>query len=252
MAATDAAQKIRASLAAVSALRDARLADSALNDAVLAVKRLQARRFKGSYADLLAGPPYQSAARFFLDELYGDQDYADRDAQFARIAGTMQKLFPEQVVATALALAELHALTEQLDHAMGQAWVSADIAAQSASEAQRYIRAWRHVGQRSERESQLRVVLVIGHELARLTRAPGLRLLLKMMRGPASAAGMASLQHFLETGFDTFGAMSRQKNGAETFLETVRARETRLIAELFDADLVACETELRQILGQAR
>jgi hypothetical protein len=252
MSATDAAQRIRASLAAVAALREGRQAGGALSNAVLAVKQLQARRFAGTYADLLAGPPYQSAARFFLEELYGDQDYADRDAQFARIAGTMQKLFPEQVVATALALAELHAMTEQLDHAMAQAWASGGETGETASEAERYILAWRHVGQRRERESQLRVVLHIGHELARLTRAPGLRLLLKMMRGPAAAAGMASLQHFLEAGFDTFGAMSRQKNGAETFLDTIQARESRLIAHLFDADLVACETELRQTLGQAR
>jgi hypothetical protein len=252
IASMDAAQRIRASVSTVSALRSARDADGALNDAVLAVKRFQARRFAGTYADLLAGPPYADAAGFFLDELYSDKDFADRDAQFARIAGTMQKLFPEQVVATAQALAELHALTEQLDHAMGQAWTSPDAAQSTQSESARYVLAWRRVGQRAQRESQLSVVLGIGRELARLTRAPGLRLLLKMMRGPAVAAGMGSLQRFLEAGFDTFGAMSRKRNGAEAFLDTIHARESRLIASLFDADLVTCETELTQTLGQAR
>lgn len=247
----DAAQRIRASMSAVAALRSDRDADRPLDGAVLTVKRFQARRFQGTYADLLAGPPYQDAAHFFLEELYGDKDYAERDAQFARIAGTMQKLFPEQVVATALALAELHALTEELDHDMGQAWLAPDVA-DASSEAARYIGAWRLVAQRAYRESQLRVVLGIGRDLARLTRAPGLRLLLKMMRGPASAAGMGSLQRFLEAGFDTFGAMSRQRDGAEGFLRTIEARESRLIAQLFDADLVACETQLAQTLGQAR
>jgi hypothetical protein len=251
MTALDAAQRIRASLAVVGELRTARNADAELEAAVLVVKRLQARRFSGTYQDLLAGPPYGDAARFFLDELYSDKDYAERDTQFARIAGTMQKVFPEQVVATALALAELHALTEQLDHAMGVAWLREGSAA-TVGDAARYLHAWRSVDRRADREAQLRVVLAIGRELARLTRAPGLRLLLKMMRAPASAAGMGSLQKFLEAGFDTFGTMSRHKNGAEGFLATIEMRESRLIAHWFDEEFVACETELAQILGQAR
>jgi len=76
--------------------------------------------------------------------------------------------------------------------------------------------------------------------------------MLKMMRGPAAAAGLSSLQHFLETGFDTFAAMAKRPGGAEAFLEIIRLRETGLIDLLFDAELVACETELGRILGQAR
>ena len=86
--------------------------------------------------------------------------------------------------------------------------------------------------------------------MARFTRTPGLRMMLKMMRGPAVAAGLRSLQRFLEDGFDTFAAMARN-GGADDFLGTIEERESRLIAMLFDADLVACETELAQLLGQA-
>ena len=95
-------------------------------------------------------------------------------------------------------------------------------------------------------------MLDIGDEMVRLTRAPGLRLMLKMMRGPAAAAGLSALQHFLETGFDTFAAMAKRRDGAESFLRTVRERETALIVMLFEAPLVACETGLARILGQAR
>jgi hypothetical protein len=115
---------------------------------------------------------------------------------------------------------------------------------------QRYVRAWRKVGRRADRENQLTAVLRIGRKMSRFTRTPGLRVMLKMMRGPAVAAGLGSLQQFLEDGFDTFAAMARN-NGAERFLGTIEERESRLIAVLFDADLVACETELAQLLGQA-
>ena len=243
-----AAQRIRNAVSAVSTLRQAVDADAGLASALKQVKKVQSRRFAGTYADLLGRGPYIAAARFFLEELYSDKDYAERDAQFARIAGAIERLFPAQVSSTAVALAELHALTEELDQAMAGAWVA--LGDMGQTDAQRYAAAWRKVGRRADRENQLRVVLRIGLEMARLTRTPGLRMMLKMMRAPANAAGLGSLQRFLEIGFDTFGAMVR-RGGAQDFLGTIEARETELIAMLFDADLVACETELAATLGQA-
>lgn len=244
----DTAHKIRDCVARVEQLRQESRAEPAIGVAVLRIKRFQAKRFAGTYADLLGPGPYGAASRFFLEELYSDKDYAERDAQFARIAGAVEKLFPADVADTAAALAQLHALTESLDHAMAREWA----AAAALEETPAYVRAWRSVGRRQEREAQLSTVLGIGAEMARLTRLPGLRLMLKMMRGPAAAAGLGSLQRFLETGFDTFSAMARRPRGAEMFLETIRGREERLIAMLFDDELVACETTLGSTLGQAR
>jgi len=246
----EAAQKIRHAVATVSLLRERGEHQPALALAVARVKRFQARRFAGSYSDLLASREYAAAARFFLEELYSDKDYAERDAQFARIAGAIERFFPQDVVATSVALAELHALTEGLDQAVAGSWLAAQD--EQAQEPGLYVRSWRAVGRRGDRELQLETVLEIGREMARLTRMPGLRLMLKMMRGPAAAANLGSLQRFLETGFDTFAAMAKRTGGAERFLETIRERESALIAMLFDTELVACETELARILGQVR
>jgi hypothetical protein len=244
----EASRRIRTAVARVTVLRTAELAQPELRAAVVSVKSLQARRFAGTYADLLAGGPYAAAARFFLEELYSDRDFSERDSQFARIAGAIEKFFPSQVAETAVALAQLHALTEELDQQLAGEWIAQG--APGKSEARRYVDAWRAVGRRPDRESQLEVVSRIGDEMVRLTRTPGLRTMLRMMRGPASAAGLASLQRFLETGFDTFASMARGR-GAETFLRTVREHESTLIAMLFDEPVVACETTLARTLGQA-
>ena len=233
----------------VAALRRAHAQDSSLMDAVHQVKRLQSRRFEGSYPDLFSKRETNEAANFFLSELYGADDFSERDTQFARIAGAVQSYFPKQVGAVAAALAELHALTEDLDHAMAMLWTEAS---PDGSDASRYVSAWRKIGRRQDRQSQLEVVMTIGAELARLTRLPGLRLMLKMMRGPATAAGLSALQAFLENGFDTFAQLSRSDPGARNFLGAVRTREDAFIALMFDADRVACETELERTLGQAR
>jgi len=243
------ATRIRTAVARVSLLRDALQDHPALAQALREIKRFQSNRFAGTYRDLLDAGPYAPATRFFLTELYSDKDYAERDRQFARIAGAIEKFFPAQVAGTAVALAELHALTEELDQAMALAWLSQ--VDERLGDAARYLRAWREVDRRADRESQLTTVLGIGDEMVRLTRLPGLRTMLKMMRGPANAAGLASLQHFLETGFDTFASMTRGPAGAQAFLSTIRQREAALIAMLFDDEPVACETRLAATLGQA-
>ncbi|MEP6791319.1 MAG: hypothetical protein ABI907_08100, partial [Ramlibacter sp.] len=74
----EAAQKIRNAVARVSQLRQAGERQPALRKAVGQVKNVQSRRFSGTYADLMNGGPYAAAARFFLEELYSDKDYAQR------------------------------------------------------------------------------------------------------------------------------------------------------------------------------
>lgn len=245
--AMEAASRIRTAVDQIAVLRERERAQPPLRAAAQTIKSLQGRRFSGTYADALAGGPYAAAVRFFLDELYSEKDFSERDAQFARIAGAIERLFPAQVAETAVSLAHLHALTEDLDLAMASAWL---VLPPGLPPAASYVRAWRAVGRRSEREAQLQAVLALGDEMARLTRMPGLRTMLRMMRGPASASGLGALQRFLETGFDTFSAIARGGQAPE-FLRMVSDRESALIATLFDAPVVTCETELARTLGQA-
>ena len=244
----EASTIIRDAVLHVTELRQSVAETPGLASAVSAVKQFQARRFSGTYLDLLQSEHYRSAALFFLQELYSEKDYSERDTQFARIAGALERLFPEQVVQTAVSLAQLHRLTEDLDLAMAQHWLR--LADQA--EVTRYVKAWRAVGRRDDRSVQLTTVLGVGQELDRLTRTRGLRMMLKMMRKPANLAGMGSLQKFLESGFDTFAEMARQGDGARYFLATVREREAALIEGLFDDGAVACETKITLLLGQAR
>jgi hypothetical protein len=208
----------------VHAERARRSADGALAAAVAAVKQFQHARFTHSYADLLAQPRYTRAARFFLDDLYGPTDFTQRDEQFARVVPALVRLFPAELVGTVLQLAQLHALSERLDTAMALALGS------SSFDGRAYGRAWREVGDPPARDRQIDLMLAVGLALDRYTRSAFLRHSLRLMRGPAQAAGLGALQGFLETGFDTFKAM----NGAQAFLGLIERRERALAAHLFD------------------
>ncbi|MES2192675.1 MAG: hypothetical protein V4454_21350 [Pseudomonadota bacterium] len=238
------ANRIHQALQTVAQLRAQHVADTTLARASADIKRFQARRFRATYADMLTNARYKTAAAFFLQELYSDKDYAERDQQFARIANTIAKLFPQAVVNTAAALAEVHALTEKLDDLMARQWLESLSTRPDLDENARYIDCWRKVDDANARQQQLEVVLLLGKELNRLTRKPGLRTLLRMMRHPAAAAGLSSLQAFLEAGFDAFAGM----RGAEDFLKLIEQRETEWIATLFNDDVVTCETKLGYLL----
>jgi len=231
------AETILAGLAEVERERARRAADPALARCVSALKHVQQQRLRDTYADLLASARYRQAAEFFLEELYGPEDFVQRDAQFARVVPAIVRLFPSEVVATVQALAQLHALSERLDTAMALVLAApsepSDAGAPAADtappDAEAYGRAWRAVGQPAERERQIVLLLQVGQSLDRHTRSRLLRASLHMMRGPARAAGLEALQHFLETGFDAFGAMG----GAKEFLQTIAERERALAARLF-------------------
>lgn len=171
----DATDIIRSSVTCVTTLRQTAADNPQLARAVSDIKQFQARRFAATYSDLLHSKQYKSAALFFLEELYGEKNYSGRDAQFAqfaRIAGALERIFPQQVVQTAVSLARLHHLTEELDLALAQFWMSNA----NTNEIARYIAAWRAVDRRSDRNMQVTTTLNVGHELDRLTRTPGLRM----------------------------------------------------------------------------
>ncbi len=243
----EAAQRIRAAVNAVEALRNSARRREPLNEAVLAVKRFQAKRFAHTYGDILCeGHVFAQPAVFFLEELYGERDFSQRDQQFARIAGALQRMLPDDAVNTAVTLAELHALTESLDHHMALAWQAT---APDSRPVERYLAAWRSVGRSDQRQQQLDTVLRLGRELGRLTRKPALRVLLRMMRGPAAAAGLSDLQQFLESGFEHFANMGAAQ--VPEFLALIEQRESALLRALFAADPASGTALLEGASGKA-
>ena len=216
-------QQIRTHLQQVADLRATRAVDAELAARVIAIKRYQHARFSSDYAALLASERYGEATRFFLSDLYGPVEFGDRDAQFERVLPAMTRLLPADVMHTVAHLAELHALSESLDQEMALQLTDAAVDDRS------YRAAWRGVGRITDRHRQLGLLMAIGTSLDRHTRKSMLTAALRMMRGPAAAAGMAHLQSFLERGLAAFVSM----RGAEEFLNVVATNEERMISDLF-------------------
>ena len=109
------ADRITEHLGTVARMRALRDADPDLARRVVALKAYQASRFARSYADLLADARYGAAARFFLEELYGPQEFHRRDAQFGRVVPALVRLL-------LVPLHRLSGLPPALDLALKRLW----------------------------------------------------------------------------------------------------------------------------------
>ena len=178
----------------------------------------QARRLRNTYADLEQTPRYATAMKFFEEDLYGGADFAQRDADLARVVPAMKRLIPANVIDTVAVAVELNALSQDLDRAVVDA-LGERAHAFSVAE---YCAAYRRAGQVDGRRRQIELIGDVGVSLDRFVQKPLLRTALAMMRKPAQLAGLSALQDFLERGFESFAQM----RGAAEFLATIQSRET--------------------------
>ncbi len=216
----------------IARLRDLTQQLDAHPDLSRRVQRLQtwqAARLSRTYEDLHADPRMAPAVEFFLSDLYGPQDFAERNRQLIRASSYLQRALPAAAVAVLEASLGLEALTMELDQAMAAELPEAAIDAAS------YAAAYRAVGRPDTRSRQIELLLDIGRRLDRLAHHAWVGLALRAAHAPAHVAGLGVLQDFLERGFAAF----RHMRDARPLLQAVEARENALLRALFGGDAAA-------------
>jgi hypothetical protein len=212
----------------VAALHAQRRANPILAGALERIAGWQAKRLRLTYADLAQQPRYESAVRFFQSDLYGGADFAQRDADLARVVPVMVKMLPERVIATIAEAMALNCLSQELDRELLARLPRAD----GQFTVEEYCRAFRRMGNRPGRERQIRLTIEIGTAIDGYVKKPLINAAMLMMRQPARLAGLGVLHHFLERGFNAF----RRMGGASQFLATIAERETALLDSLYAAE----------------
>jgi len=190
------------------------------------LRRWQAKRLARTYADLDTNPRFSKAVRFFMSDLYGAQDFTERDRQLLRAARYLRRALPRAALEVLERAIELQVLTAQLDQAMVGALPIGPITSAG------YGQAYRVVGNRAGRAQQIALIVAIGAALVQLIGRGRIGLLLRACHLWAHAAGFGVLQDFLERGYAAF----RDIRGADPLLEAIMARETQLMQSLFAGD----------------
>lgn len=195
------------------------------------LRRWQARRLERSFAHFLAEPRTRLAARFFLDDLYGDRDFSARDRGMAKVLPLMARLLPAQLLGTLADAIELGTLSHAFDLRVAAALESILPSRDRIDEAG-YAAAYREAGHPRLRRHQIALIRHVGETLEHAVATPGVVKLLRASRLPAKVAGLGELQRFLERGFAAFVAM----DGDGDFLDAIARQESEVSRRLFAGD----------------
>jgi hypothetical protein len=186
------------------------------------LQRWQVQRLQRTYMDYYELPRYRDAIEFFVHDLYGPHDYAQRDRDIQRVIEPWQRILPMramQAVATALSV---ESLTQQLDLAM------LDALGERAINQESYAHAYRFVNRRQDRERQIALIVDCGKALDALIANPWVRRALRLAKIPARLANVSVLHEFLERGYEAFEKMG----GARELLGVIELRETTIMHNL--------------------
>lgn len=186
----------------------------------------QRQRLAESYSDLSSQESYRPACEFFLDDLYGGLDFLERDQDVAKVMPVMTKFLPGRFLVAMADAFELQAISLEFDLRMV---AQMDVAKVTKLNATAYAQIYRSCGDRPMREKQIQLIRDLGHELAQLAHKSFVTYLIRLMRGPANAAGFNSLQSFLEAGVMSF----RKLDDSDYFINTIYAREWLSMQKLF-------------------
>lgn len=224
--------KLRAALLAAREARALAQQDPLSAADRLAVRTYQQLRLADTHRELLASARYGAAARFFFTELYSTKDLSKRDRDIERVISVLVKFLPDRALATLASALEMDALSESLDAALAAVARNAQGDSRPLKlSAARYAEAYCRLGRFDDRLRQIELVESIGNALDQLSRLPLLRGLLKLMKGPAHAAGVSELHAFLESGYDAFASMRGAKEFIASIVSNERLEHERLVEQ---------------------
>lgn len=190
------------------------------------LQRWQRARLARSFNDFEQQEGYRLAVHFFLTELYGGLDFRERDQDMGRVMPVMTRFLPDRTLGTMSEAFELQAISLEYDIEMAE-WMRSRSIEELDMEA--YCSVYRDCSDRPGRERQIELIRKLGYDLEKLVRWPMVNTLVRLLRGPAHAAGFGQLQEFLEQGLAAFRALE----DTAYFIETIYERELRSMQRLF-------------------
>jgi len=190
------------------------------------LQKWQQKRLARTFDDLIQQDAYRPAVNFFLTELYGGLDFRERDQEMSKVMPVMKRFLPDKVLYIMSEAFELQAVSLEFDMEMAGCMERLHIA---DLDMDRYCEVYRAGSDRPGRERQILLIRKLGYDLGRLVNKPLVNPLVRLLRGPAHAAGFGKLQEFLEAGLGSFRALRDVRH----FNETIYEREWNSMQKLF-------------------
>jgi hypothetical protein len=216
------------------ALRRREVAVPGLSAARRVLAEWQSQRLARTYADFARQSRYRPAVDFFLGDLYGPTDFAQRDADIQRVYPMMSRVLGGPALEAITRAIELRVLSDGFDARMADLLVSR-FGLADRLDAETYAEAFRLCDDRPGRLRQIELVEEVGRALDAVARNPVIHATVLAARLPAKLAGFGELQDFVERGLRAF----RHMRGAGELIAAIGERERRML----DLILAGASTE---------
>jgi len=190
------------------------------------LQKWQQTRLTRTFEDLMQQDAYRPAITFFLTELYGGLDFRERDQEMSKVMPVMKRFLPDKVLYIMSEAFELQAVSLEFDIEMAEYMERLDV---PDLDMNRYCEVYRACSDKAGRERQILLIRKLGYDLDRLVNKPMVNILVRLLRGPAHAAGFGKLQEFLESGLGSF----RKLRDVGYFNEIIYQREWDSMQKLF-------------------
>ena len=189
----------------------------------------QLDRLTATFADLYEDQGYRHAVEYFISDLYGGLDFRQRDQEMSRVMPVMIRFLPDKALVALAEAFELQAISLEYDFRMAKYMAQEKV---RELDMPAYCEVYLACSDRAGRERQIQLFPKIGRDLNKLVRKSIVNYLLRMLRGPAHAAGFGKLQEFLESGLASFRALE----DADYFVDTIYQREWSAMERMFAGD----------------
>jgi hypothetical protein len=190
------------------------------------LQRWQRGRIARSFRDLARSKGYRPAVHFFLSELYGGLGFQKRDQDMSKVMPVMIRFLPDRTLATMSEAFELQAISLEFDLQMADEMLRCG---RVELDMEKYCDIYSACDDQEGRERQIRLIRKLGYDLDKLVGKAWINYLVRLLRGPAHAAGFGELQEFLEQGLAAFRALE----DPVWFVETIFEREWAAMERLF-------------------
>ena len=207
------------------------VAGSGLDPKMALLRVWQSQRLARTYADLLEVPRYTPACRFFLDDIYAERDFSQRDHDLETMYEFMRRFVPDAVSRPAALTIKLHRMTDALDQQLLDVLVN-QVGITDSITVEQYAEAYRLCDNYRERVEQIDAIIEICEHIDGIVRNPITGPALSLAKRPLRGAGYGEVVNFLERGYDSFKRM----HGSHHFRKTLHDRELSALDRMYAHD----------------
>ena len=187
------------------------------------------------YEELRQSNDTKTAIDFVVSDLAG-VGISERDLEIQRVVPAMIRILPASALRTIASGMEMNARILEINLSICETYYKQNGGEDCYSE-KNYCIAARESTSLVECIDLISLTKQLGHDLERIMRIPLIGLSLKAMRKPASLAGFASLQVFLESGYSAFSNLTN----VDEFLVTTEMKMQQMFEHIYKLPLQEME-----------